>query len=310
MFAKWLLTLAVGLSIGVMGCGSSSPGTPDSDGTGGWAASGGSSTGGSATGGSASGGSASGGSAGGGSAGVASGGEATAADGHTIDDMEDGNAQLKAEAGRNGYWYTGGDATPGASLEPPAGSFQMLELPAGDHGSSAFAAHIKAAGFSGWGSVLGCNFVEQLAVVRAYDASRYCGVSFSGKAAAAVSVRFSVPDVDTHPAGGVCAVNGAADQQCYDHFSASFAFTTAWKSYSVRLDELTQNGTGYHPTDGKLKPDQIYSLEWSLPGNGKTLEIFVDGHVQHYDMAGAAEPAAAMLAACDVPRPAGPIVRD
>lgn len=36
-----------------------------------------------------------------------------------------------------------------------------------------------------------------------------------------------------------------------------------------------------------------------------TLEIVVDGHAQHYDMAGAAEPAAAMLAACDAPKPAG-----
>jgi hypothetical protein len=36
-----------------------------------------------------------------------------------------------------------------------------------------------------------------------------------------------------------------------------------------------------------------------------TLEIIVDGHAQRYDMAGAAEPAAAMLAVCDAPKPAG-----
>jgi hypothetical protein len=35
-----------------------------------------------------------------------------------------------------------------------------------------------------------------------------------------------------------------------------------------------------------------------------TLEIVVDGHVQRYDMDGAAEPAAAMVAACDAPKPA------
>lgn len=33
------------------------------------------------------------------------------------------------------------------------------------------------------------------------------------------------------------------------------------------------------------------------------LEIVVDGHAQSYDMKGAAKPAAAMLAACDAPRP-------
>jgi hypothetical protein len=34
------------------------------------------------------------------------------------------------------------------------------------------------------------------------------------------------------------------------------------------------------------------------------LEIVVDGHTQRYDMEGAAEPAAAMIAACDAPKPA------
>lgn len=36
-----------------------------------------------------------------------------------------------------------------------------------------------------------------------------------------------------------------------------------------------------------------------------TLEIVVDGHRQRYDMKGAAKPAAAMIAACDAPKPAG-----
>ena len=35
-----------------------------------------------------------------------------------------------------------------------------------------------------------------------------------------------------------------------------------------------------------------------------TLEILVDGHTQRYALAGAAEPAAAMIAACDTPKPA------
>jgi len=37
----------------------------------------------------------------------------------------------------------------------------------------------------------------------------------------------------------------------------------------------------------------------------ETLEIVVDGHTQTYDMDGAAEPAAALLAACEAPKPAG-----
>jgi hypothetical protein len=37
---------------------------------------------------------------------------------------------------------------------------------------------------------------------------------------------------------------------------------------------------------------------------GDPLEIVVDGHTQHYAMDGAAEPAAAMVATCDAPKPA------
>lgn len=77
MDAKWLSALAVGLAAGIVGCGSSGPGTSDSDGVGG-APSGGGSAGGSSTGGSSSGGSSTGGAAAGGSAsgGSASGGQA------------------------------------------------------------------------------------------------------------------------------------------------------------------------------------------------------------------------------------------
>jgi predicted esterase len=79
MCTKWLPALCFGLSIGVVGCGSSSPGTSNSAGTGGAMAatggrgSGGStggSTGGSSTGGSATGGSGTGGAASGGAAGA------------------------------------------------------------------------------------------------------------------------------------------------------------------------------------------------------------------------------------------------
>jgi hypothetical protein len=72
-------------------------------------------------------------------------------------------------------------------------------------------------------------------------------------------------------------------------------------------DEAIPNeDSGGKDVEGQLPLDDV--LRRILTGEG-TLEITVDGHIQHY-MAGAAEPAAAMLAACDAPRPAGPIARD
>ncbi len=53
---------------------------------------------------------------------------------------------------------------------------------------------------------------------------------------------------------------------------------------------------GYLPLDDTLRA--------ILTATGE-LEIVVDGHTQRYDMEGAAEPMAAMIAACDAPKPAG-----
>jgi hypothetical protein len=52
---------------------------------------------------------------------------------------------------------------------------------------------------------------------------------------------------------------------------------------------------GHLPLDDKLRR--------ILTASGK-LEIVVDGHTQHYALAGAAEPANKMIAACDSPKPA------
>ena len=73
-------------------------------------------------------------------------------------------------------------------------------------------------------------------------------------------------------------------------------------------DEAIPNeDSGGKDVEGQLPLDE--ALRRILTAEG-TLEITVDGHMQRYDMAGAAEPAAAMLAACDAPRPAEPIARD
>lgn len=211
-----------------------------------------------------------------GSGGGGGGGEGSVETAASIDDMEDGNAQIAFADGRNGYWYTGADDTSGGTLEPAKDAFAMLELPVDDHGASTYAAHMKAGGHTDWGSVLGCNFIEVATKVKAYDGSQFCGVTFAGKAATAVSVRFSVPDVDTHPEGNVCKLSGAANTLCYDHFTTTFAFTTAWKTFTAKFADLAQVGSGYHPADGKFKSAEIFSLEWALSGTPKTLEIFVD----------------------------------
>jgi hypothetical protein len=208
-------------------------------------------------------------------AGADAGGQAPT-DVRLIDDMEDADPQITVTAGRNGYWYVGNDLTVGGVQEPPSSSFEMFELTAGENGDSTYSAHMKVSGFTGWGTVIGFNLVES-AGVKAYDASAYCGMSFSAKAAAGTALRFRLPDGDTHPAGGVCVESGASDQLCYDHFSAAVTLSTAWKPFTISFSQLEQVGTGYHPADKKLKTDRLYAVEWALPGSGgKAYEIWID----------------------------------
>lgn len=213
---------------------------------------------------------------GGGAAGNAAAGGAGDASGNakTIDDMEDGDAQIEISDRRNGYWYVGGDLTAGATLEPPASKFAMTEL-TGDRSTTV--AHVKAAGFEDWGSVIGFNFIELLTKVQPYDASAFCGIEFWAKAAATTAVRFRVPDIDTHQSGMVCTDPGTTGTACYDHFGTSLSVVAAWQQYSLKFSDLTQAGSGYHPPDGKLKVDQLMAAEWALPGGtSKTYELWID----------------------------------
>jgi hypothetical protein len=217
-----------------------------------------------------------GGSAGNATAGGGAGGEPPTA-GTVVDDMEDTDAQITVDGGRNGFWYVGNDGTAGGTQTPTSEMFEMFELASGERGDSTYSAHMKVSGFTSWGSVLGFNLVEQQAMLKPYDASAFCGVQFWGKAVAATSLRLRLPDGDTHPAGMVCKETGAANTLCYDHFSAAVALTTAWKSFSVTFASLVQVGGGYHPADNEFRADQLYAMEWALPAAaGKAFEIWID----------------------------------
>jgi hypothetical protein len=194
-----------------------------------------------------------------------------------VDDMEDNDAQITVHEGRNGFWYVGNDETVGGMQTPTTSMFEMFELSSRERGDSTYSVHMKVSGFMGWGSVIGFNVVEQQAAVKAYDASQFCALEFWGKAAATTSLRLRLPDGNTHPSGMVCQLTGAVDTLCHDHFSAAVALTTGWKSFRVAFASLEQIGTGYRPADKKFKADQLYAVEWALPGaSGKAFEIWID----------------------------------
>ncbi len=65
---------------------------------------------------------------------------------------------------------------------------------------------------------------------------------------------------------------------------------------------IPNEDSGGKDVKGQLPLDD--ALRRILTAKGQ-LEVIVDGHTQRYNMDGAAKPAAAMLATCDAPKPAG-----
>jgi len=73
-----------------------------------------------------------------------------------IDDMEDGNFMAAMIGGRSGSWWAGGDATPGASMQPD-GNAPPEPIPGGRCGSH-YAMHVTGNGFNDWGATLSVSF--------------------------------------------------------------------------------------------------------------------------------------------------------
>jgi hypothetical protein len=130
-----------------------------------------------------------------------------------------------------------------------------------------------------------------------------------------VMLAFGIPDSDYVMLHFSCTI-GSPVVRVYVQDEESRAEAGALLHVRLSADgeriEFSEKAIPNEDSGGKDVESQLpldETLRRILTAEG-TLEIAVDGHMQHYDMAGAAEPAAAMLAACDAPMPAGSIVHD
>jgi endoglucanase len=189
-----------------------------------------------------------------------------------IDDGEDGNNQTKLTGGRGGYWYTFKDQTsPETTVWPEAGedggTFAMAE---GGFDGSKFAARVK--GRVGRGQVvfgaLGMNFVDPMAV---YDASKYKGVAFWAKKGPGTwgQVRFKVPDVATHEAGGVC-------RECFNDFGANINLSESWQHFVFPWRKLKQLPDWGSPRPHAIKPAKLFGMQWQVNQPGANFDIWID----------------------------------
>jgi hypothetical protein len=188
-----------------------------------------------------------------------------------IDDTEDNNALILPTDGRKGYWYASNDGS--ATQAPKMGVTFPME--AGGHGASKYAVHTSGSAFTGWGALVGFDFdAVSGQPKKGWDASAYRGITFWAKAGSTpLTVVFSLPDIDTDPAGRVCVLADGSDKGCFDHFGTSITIGTTWTAFSVDFDTLHQKGFG-EPFPSLHKAGLV-SCQWMV-APGAAFDFWID----------------------------------
>jgi hypothetical protein len=189
-----------------------------------------------------------------------------------IDDFESGSYLLPPIGGRVGGWYSDGDATPAAILQP-SGDITP-ELISGGRCGSRHALHLTGAGFLDWGAQIitplayGANDAGASGFLP-YDGSRYQGITFFARVGdtSSTNVRFAVADEYARPEGGICVLGGSIQTACYDTYGAdlSLFLGTDWQEFRIPFAGLAQRNLGAHAAT--LDTSMIYDIEFDFAPN-------------------------------------------
>jgi hypothetical protein len=187
-----------------------------------------------------------------------------------IDNMEDNNNAIPLTKGRSGTWSVSHDDSPGG-VQMPENPFTMTAITG--RGASVRAAYTAGHGFAVWGAQLLVQLNQKGTSAKApYDASAYAGISFWAKVSAAhlATVRVRVPDLNSDPAGAVCAASGCNDH----HQSAPVTWTTEWQKYTYYFaTDLVQ--TGFGTPIGPLDAAHIYEIQFTVT-DAQAFEFWID----------------------------------
>lgn len=192
-------------------------------------------------------------------------GELVPADDGLVEDFEDGDSQVSATAGRDGYWWIAKDDK-GTEVKVPGTTF----TPADGGAGSAKAAHVSgktASGTDAWGAEFGANLVNGQGAL--YDASKYAGIKFKAKAAGPTqNLRVSLSDVNTHQDAGVC-------KACWNHFRKDVTLSPEWTEHTVDFSELQQRPGWGDPRPASVTPQKLVGVSFAVDG-GKEFDVWVD----------------------------------
>jgi hypothetical protein len=191
----------------------------------------------------------------------------------TIDNLEDGDANL-AIGDHTGGWWTASDDTPGGSMVPVqteiSGELARPELLPEERCGSLMAMRVTGQGFTDWGAVIGLNFgwgpvASGGEDILPFDASARTGVEFWARIGdtSTNQVRYQVSDSNSEPAGGKCVVDGGDGLECYDSFGTDLpSLDTTWHRYKIPFAGLTQRDFGLE-ADGVLTTE-IYQISFNF----------------------------------------------
>ncbi|XYI03883.1 hypothetical protein ACMHYB_30635 [Sorangium sp. So ce1128] len=200
-----------------------------------------------------------------------------------IDDMEDGDNAIDEAGGRFGYWYSYNDGTgtqtpPVYSEEFPAGFVPEALTP--PRGESTMAVHTFGSGFTEWGAGVGFALNGPDMGLFPYDASGYSGIVFwtrLGDAGAATTMKVSISDKLSEPAGGICDESAGEGEpnRCFDHWAYTARLGTEWAPIVIPFEELARDGTGAEPTAQAIDRAGLYAIEFRF-AQGEDFDVYID----------------------------------
>lgn len=206
------------------------------------------------------GGSAMGGTSGSGTGGT--GGTLSDPDPALIDDLEDGNSQLKQPT-YNGYWFAAADTSEGEGMIDPQGGDETSGVTRLDEqrGDSTRAMHFSGDWDGGWGAAIGFSLDQYDAAI---DASPYSGISFW--------VRTDVPGTEVKLQILLKTVTDGAD---YEYLLSDLHTLNAdWQQISVLFDDLAQ------PTWAEdlvtFDPRTLYKIQFQFVEGQGQFDLWID----------------------------------
>ncbi|HVY31098.1 MAG TPA: hypothetical protein VHB79_31295 [Polyangiaceae bacterium] len=188
-----------------------------------------------------------------------------------IDNFDDGNSIAAFEPGREAYWFTIHDESPG-TIEPPK---DFVGSPDGYLGTAS--AHVRASGFTTWGAALVSNISYKQTLRCPYNASAFQGLSFVARGGGRVRVQVIMPGVTDKEYGGTCDPDKG--QVCYDNHGVEIDLTPEFKTYELSWSSFQQRGYG---TQVPFDPKTIFALQFAMEPVNLPVDLWVD-ELQFWD---------------------------